>query len=355
MNGAEWIYDIDDGVIPSEATLPQFDYSNHVSGLQYDASEHIKLRILPGQAPKYERHKFAAPITVKRGEDMVPLCFCYINTTDWHGYHSDDVLTYCPKQSGFLERRHGFASKTMGNVTSLYEARSSSETRLEAMHDLDIWCKEAHPMGLPLRTTSAAYLEKMQNRNEALTQKRNTVLIIINNFPWKNNSMGLLERIYGSYFGITIFCGKFMKNFESDSDFPAITSSFSFIEVYEEELLEGYFLYYCLAKVAEMRLRNVEGTSGLERVLELVTKVYKDYPKVQTIWQKYKHGIKENYRNSNTLRYMASANGYAASDLFYVPTAEINYFAGLMELFFEAGVYKGIAVIKFLATVKHTV
>ncbi|RCN41005.1 hypothetical protein ANCCAN_13065 [Ancylostoma caninum] len=209
--------------------------------------------------------------------------------------------------------------------------------------------------------------------------------------------MGLLERFYGNYFGLTIFCGKFMKKFKSSEDFPPITSSFSFVEVHEEELVEGYFLYYCLTKVAEMRLRNVKGyfvsaddllfnfwhtinlslafhpfgisnvhkatswyptvfgTSGLERVLELVTNIYKDYPKVQAVWQKYKLGIEENYRNNNTMRYMASANGYAASDLFYVPTAQINYFADLTELFFEAGVYKGIAVIKFLATVKHIV
>ncbi|KIH62449.1 hypothetical protein ANCDUO_07268 [Ancylostoma duodenale] len=257
------------------------------------------------------------------------------------------------RQSWFLESGDYFAGETMGGITpvtgvqipdgytsranydlaaieelptrlcSLWgeriRARSPSEAKLKAMHDLDMWCKEAHPMGLPLRTTSAGYLEKIQNRNEALAQKRNTVLIIINNFPWKNNSMGLLERIYGNYFGLTIFCGKFMKNFKSDEGFPPITSSFSFVEVHEEELLEGYFLYCCLAKVAEMRLRNVKGkhtgTSGLDRVLELVATVYKDYPRVQAIWQMYKHGIRENYRNNNTMGYMASANGYAASDL----------------------------------------
>ncbi|RCN40098.1 hypothetical protein ANCCAN_13980 [Ancylostoma caninum] len=430
MHGAEWIYDIDGGVIATEATISQFDYSDYINGLQYEASKDDELsdrmfdalqyfgasshrprgfplslwknplllilsfkqhrncrecvtlcrkfraslvqhgifnrnpdidkiqEILPGPVAEYKIHKFAAPITLKKGT--------YSPWNSLNTLFSKDAffalfLSPMPERKFHksLAQIIAFLDLWRCKQTSLPDcmAHSPSEAKLKAMHDLDMWCKEAHPLGLPLRTTTARYLEKIQNRNEALAQKRNTVLIIINNFPWKNNSMGLLERIYGNYFGLTIFCGKFMRNFKSSEDFPPITSSFSFVEVHEEELVEGYFLYYCLTKVAEMRLRNVKGyfvsaddllfnfwhtinlslafhpfgisnvhkatswyptefgTSGLERVLELVTNIYKDYPKVQAVWQKYKLGIEENYRNNNTMRYVASANGYAASDL----------------------------------------
>ncbi|CAJ0597836.1 unnamed protein product [Cylicocyclus nassatus] len=62
------------------------------------------------------------------------------------------------------------------------------------------------------------------------------------------------------------------------------------------------------------------------------------------------------YQNTtDALGYIVARNGYAASDFFYIPTTQIDFFADLMQIFFEAGVFKGIAVLKFLAAVEHIV
>ncbi|RCN38838.1 hypothetical protein ANCCAN_15245 [Ancylostoma caninum] len=42
-------------------------------------------------------------------------------------------------------------------------------------------------------------------------------------------------------------------------EFPKIIHPFNYIHISRGELLQGYFFHYCLAKVKELRLRNVEG------------------------------------------------------------------------------------------------
>ncbi|KHJ85955.1 hypothetical protein OESDEN_14308 [Oesophagostomum dentatum] len=106
-------------------------------------------------------------------------------------------------------------------------------------------------------------------------------------------------------------------------DFPNTTDSFSFVEVHEEELLGGTFLYYCLAKVAEMRLRNVEGyfVSADDLFFNFWHKI--DLKRAfhphgirnghkATTWYP---GIRQNYHSTDAFHYLTSTNGFAPSDL----------------------------------------
>ncbi|VDK61568.1 unnamed protein product [Cylicostephanus goldi] len=61
------------------------------------------------------------------------------------------------------------------------------------------------------------------------------------------------------YFGLTIYCGTFDENGLEDEGYPPTMEGFSFVNVHPEELVRGVYLYFCLTKVAEMRLRNVKG------------------------------------------------------------------------------------------------
>ncbi|KAK6746277.1 hypothetical protein RB195_012409 [Necator americanus] len=286
-----------------------------------------------------------------------------------------------------------FTSTAMLN-TSLPDVELA-EKKLNFLKDLNVWCGEALPLGEKLRSVSAEQLATLHSNNVALSGKLDTVLVIINNYPW-HLSLGILQRVHLPYFGLVIFCGTFDGRVLEEKGFPPTLDDFAFVDVSKEEIVRGIFLYYCLLKVVEMRLRNVRGyfvtaddlvfnfwhkidldftyhplgiigksvpgwyngpagTPALQRAVTLFTKTYKDYPAVQAVWKRYKEKVLKYGKIKNASDYLIATNGFAASDFFYVPSTEITFFYDFMEILFEARVFKGIAVLKFLASVQHIV
>ncbi|KAL6737602.1 hypothetical protein Aduo_011229 [Ancylostoma duodenale] len=154
---------------------------------------------------------------------------------------------------------------------------------------------------------------------------------------------------------------------------------------------------YCLAKVKELRLKNVLGyyfmaedatfnfwnginplkdmhpsgnlnhrtdgwwtrPIGTEAALsarKLFEQKYKFDPSVQAIWQQFDRGLKENNETTgNASQVLTTADGWCVSDLYYVPSTGLDYYSGLMEIFFEANLFHEIAISKYLRSVPHEV
>ncbi|KHJ97957.1 hypothetical protein OESDEN_02062 [Oesophagostomum dentatum] len=86
-----------------------------------------------------------------------------------------------------------------------------------------------------------------------------TVLIITCNFPL-NGTVGILQRMYQPYFGQTIFCGPWLpEEYDDNSGLPKMLHPYSYIYLSKKEMVSGYYAYYCLAKVKDLRLENVDG------------------------------------------------------------------------------------------------
>ncbi|WKY02076.1 hypothetical protein Q1695_015804 [Nippostrongylus brasiliensis] len=271
----------------------------------------------------------------------------------------------------------------------------------ESFRDLDSWCNAVHVRGSNWNGTGTKDVASQrtvfptkfsQSVSSRMLQKQNTVLIIVSNVPWKS-SIGLLQRLYSPYFGMTVFCGNFDGEDYDDTGMPPTKKPFNFVELSPEELRRGQRLYYCLAKVKELRLRNVTGyfitaddlifhvwteidlsttfhplgiknvnkgrkwyhTNGGYRALRytevLFEEKYKHKQCVQQLLRKYETRVSPPFLKKDAMNYIVEDSGYSTSDLFYVPVSEIDYFSDLMEIFFEAGVFVGIAVNRFLASV----
>ncbi|EYC01539.1 hypothetical protein Y032_0106g3748 [Ancylostoma ceylanicum] len=176
--------------------------------------------------------------------------------------------------------------------------------------------------------------------------------------------------------------------------FPSIIRPFNYINLTEEEMQVGYYAYYCLAKVKEMKLGRVKGyfvmaddttfnfwngvnpelvmhpsgdtfhhsgvwwnrPSGFTaavKTLELFEQTYKDDPSVQAIWRQYKKGLRKKNERRNASHVLIDRDGWSVADLYYIPSSGLDYFAGLMEIFFEAGLFHEIAFTKYLHSVPY--
>ncbi|ETN69759.1 hypothetical protein NECAME_15098 [Necator americanus] len=246
-----------------------------------------------------------------------------------------------------------FTSTTMLNTSQ--PDVELARRKLNFLKDLSVWCGKALRSGKKLRSISAKELAILHSKNVALSEKLDTVLVIINNYPW-HMSFGILQRIHLPYFGLVIFCGTFDGRVLKKRGFPPTMDALSFVDVSKEEIVRGIYLYYCLLKVAEMKLRNIRGyfvtaddlvfnfwhkidldvtyhplgiipksvpgwyngtagTPALQRAVTLFTKTYKDYPAVQAVWKKYEEGVLKYKKVKNASDYLIATNGFAASDL----------------------------------------
>ncbi|KAL6726179.1 hypothetical protein Aduo_008180 [Ancylostoma duodenale] len=261
--------------------------------------------------------------------------------------------------------------------------------------DVEKWCAFANysdPTPLPLPDQVAA----LHGKEEVWDELQNIALIITNNFPWKS-TIGLLQRIYQPYFKVTIFCGTFYPNlFMKDEGFPTIITPFNYINVSEKEIFQGYFIYLCLMKAKYLHVDSVEGffvmsddatfnfwhtlnlrnvmhptgityreftgmwwpspygKPAVERALMLITDKYRDDVSVKKMWKTYQDGLIANGFLRSAHRQLIEVDGWCMSDLFYVPTTQLQYFSELMIIFYEAEVFHEIAISKFLYTVPHT-
>ncbi|PIO68767.1 hypothetical protein TELCIR_09430 [Teladorsagia circumcincta] len=110
---------------------------------------------------------------------------------------------------------------------------------------------------------SPKQLMKFHADHNVLRGLRNTVLVITCNYPL-NRTLGLLQRLYQPYFALTIFCGSWFPNLYDDDnrEFLKMIRPFNYIHLSSDEMLRGYYAYYCMSKVKDLRLQNIQGNRG---------------------------------------------------------------------------------------------
>lgn len=78
-------------------------------------------------------------------------------------------------------------------------------------------------------------------------------------------------------------------------------------------------------------------------------------PAVRELWRNFEQRVSEFNSGTNATQYLIENSGFSNSDQFYIPATELDYFSDLMEIFFEAGVFEGIAINRYLASVPHKI
>ncbi|RCN49766.1 hypothetical protein ANCCAN_04223 [Ancylostoma caninum] len=212
-----------------------------------------------------------------------------------------------------------------------------SSQKLKLFGELTDWCAKANFPEFLQKLLSPSQLATSHTNNLVLANLRKSVLVITGNYPW-DRTIGLLQRMYQPYFGLTIFCGSwFPDQYDDDNEaiaenFPRMLHPFNYIHLTEAEMNKGYAAYYCMSKVKDLRLGNVLGyyvmaddttfnfwhgvnpflvmhpigdrhrnrgiwwtaPVGMKAALtanKLFTEVYKFDPSVQTIWHQFERGV----------------------------------------------------------------
>ncbi|EYC01552.1 hypothetical protein Y032_0106g3753 [Ancylostoma ceylanicum] len=271
-----------------------------------------------------------------------------------------------------------------------------SAEKLRMFGELTDWCAKANFSDFLRKLPSPPQLATSHAKNQVLVNLQKSVLVITGNYPW-NRTIGLLQRMYQPYFGLTIFCGSWFpeKYDDSNENFPRMLHPFNYIHLTEAEMNKGYAAYYCMSKVKDLRLGNVLGyyvmaddstfnfwhginpflvmhpsgdlhrnsgvwwkePVGMRAALlanKLFTEVYKYDALVQAIWHQFGRGLREkNPKVTNASKNLTTADGWSVSDMYYIPANGLDYHAGLMEVFFEAGLFHEIAIAKYLHSVPY--
>ncbi|GMT20044.1 hypothetical protein PFISCL1PPCAC_11341, partial [Pristionchus fissidentatus] len=156
------------------------------------------------------------------------------------------------------------------NKTEPAERRAAQ--KIENFGDLKKWCGDC-PSNVSKQWffPSPDELAEATAENETLTNNYQTVAIITNNFQW-GMGMGMLQRMYDSNFAMLIFCGHYPKQSRNAhtypypegmaqgdaATYPNLKRAINYIHLSNEEVRWGFLMYYCLAKVEEMKLQNVK-------------------------------------------------------------------------------------------------
>lgn len=177
--------------------------------------------------------------------------------------------------------------------------------------------------------------------------------------------------------------------------FPDMIVPFNYIHLSANEISKGYFMHYCLSKVRDMRLQNVQGyfmsaddavfhfwhrlqldeilypkwviryrkpsawwktkfgRSAALRAVMLFTETYKDNCKVQKLWSLYKEGLLANSLITDAIGHVRGDNGWTLSDFFYVPQKRLDYLSDAIEIFYEARLFVELTMNKLLNTVPY--
>ncbi|EPB72529.1 hypothetical protein ANCCEY_08390 [Ancylostoma ceylanicum] len=263
------------------------------------------------------------------------------------------------------------------------ESSDRSQRKLDFYQDLLDWCDATGTEEFCSLMPSHSIHDAHRNR-PALSEKLDTVLIITNNYPWKMG-IGLLQRIYQPYFGMTIFCGTWDRRLYKDNgSFPDIVHPFNFVHLSKSEMAKGALSYYCLTKVAELRLQNTKGyfvqsddtvfnfwkplkldkvihpygisylgrpgKQAARRVLSLFSKKYRHHMNT-TVWEEYKHRLYEYDHITDAAQNLMADDGWIQSDFYFIPQKEVQFFASLTEVFFKAGLFIEVAMNKYIRSV----
>ncbi|EPB71892.1 hypothetical protein ANCCEY_09017 [Ancylostoma ceylanicum] len=166
-------------------------------------------------------------------------------------------------------------------------------------------------------------------------------LIITYNYPM-NQTIGVLQRMYQPYFGVTIFCGPwYPEKYDDYSGYFVMADDNTFNFWHEIDL--------------NMTLHpsGTGGAKALKKAVHLFEEKYRNDTAVQAVWDQYQDGISNKMIEANASVQLKAQDGWAVSDMYYVPSSLLEFHAGLMEIFFEARLFHEIAVSKFLYTVPH--
>ncbi|GMT07657.1 hypothetical protein PENTCL1PPCAC_29831, partial [Pristionchus entomophagus] len=151
-------------------------------------------------------------------------------------------------------------------------AERRAEAKIRNFGELKEWCGES-----PSEKSKQWYfptprqLSETTLANKTLSDNHQIVAIVTNNYQW-NKGMGMLQRMYEENFAMIIFCGHYPKQgrdankneypdgmSEGDVTYPNLKRPINYIDLSNEEVRIGYLMYYCLAKVEEMKIQNVKG------------------------------------------------------------------------------------------------
>ncbi|EYC02158.1 hypothetical protein Y032_0101g3339 [Ancylostoma ceylanicum] len=156
------------------------------------------------------------------------------------------------------------------------EADERSKFKIRAFGELSDWCEAANYSEFLHKLPSPRQLTVAHNKDDVLTDLENTVGILSSNFVYfvqaliitynypMNQTIGVLQRMYQPYFGVTIFCGPwYPEKYDDYSDFPRVLRPFSYIHISKKEMQNGYYAYYCMSKVKDLRLGNLQGNTAL--------------------------------------------------------------------------------------------
>ncbi|EGT42730.1 hypothetical protein CAEBREN_01149 [Caenorhabditis brenneri] len=287
--------------------------------------------------------------------------------------------------------------------------------KLNYFGNLVEWCNETGYSGLAKHLPSSEQLEREHSESYVLEKDLKSVLIVVNNFPWKYG-IGLIQRLYQPYFATVIFCGSWYPDQIMDHDnFTSIIHPVNYIHMNPAEMFHGFFGYHCLTLVKEMGMSNVQGYFFMaddtvfniwqridySRVHHLTgyndfvsdvwwNSAYGEYflilknesitfnykalvrstathgivnsirdnreEKVKKAWSRFENGMKKYgyIKNDETAESEMLANrGRSISDFFYIPTTESDYYATLMRVFYTHEFFLELAVSQFLKSVNH--
>ncbi|PIC25294.1 hypothetical protein B9Z55_018280 [Caenorhabditis nigoni] len=254
------------------------------------------------------------------------------------------------------------------------------------------WCNETGYPDLLKTFPSAQQLLNQHDKSDNLQNDLKSVLVVVNNYPWIYGH-GIIQRLYQPYFAAVIFCGSWYPDQIEDHDnYTSIIEPFNFIHMNSVEMRRGYSAYHCLTLAKEMGLTNVQGYFLMadDAIFNIWQKI--DYstvyhltgvileesekfwyfdaghlaalnvvktfetsknPKIQNAWQKFENGLEINGNRTLARKEMTSGKGRSYSEFYYIPNSEMEYYATLMRVFFENGLYLEIAVDKFIKSVKY--
>ncbi|EGT42494.1 hypothetical protein CAEBREN_29347 [Caenorhabditis brenneri] len=267
--------------------------------------------------------------------------------------------------------------------------------KLNYFGNLVEWCNETGYSGLAKHLPSSEQLEREHSESYVLEKDLKSVLIVVNNFPWKYG-IGLIQRLYQPYFATVIFCGSWYPDQIMDHDnFTSIIHPVNYVHINPAEIHNGYFSYHCMTLVKEMGLQNVEGyffvaddtvfnmwqRIDYSRVSHFTGVRYETdkmwwgtdlgFPAVKRIsedvknstdknvleaWKRFEDGLRKyGYINSSQTAEdeLFAKRGKSISDFFYIPTSESGYYATLMRVFYKNKFFLELAVNTFLKSVNH--
>ncbi|EGT42571.1 hypothetical protein CAEBREN_32781 [Caenorhabditis brenneri] len=259
----------------------------------------------------------------------------------------------------------------------LVDPREYEQQKLNYFGHLVKWCNES---GYPTKSfPSPEQLEEQHADTYVLQKDLNSVLILVNNYPWKYG-MGLLQRLYQPYFAAVIFCGPWYPEQFQNDNYTSLVHPVNYIHFNPAENHRGYFCYHCMTLVKEMGLQNVEGYffvaddtvfnmwqridysrvshfTGLPAAKNIVKKVKNSTDvKVKKAWKHFEDGLRKyGYINSSQTAEdeLLAKRGKSISDFFYIPTSESDYYATLMRVFYKNKFFLELAVNAFLKSVHH--